>query len=95
MGLAEHFRDLLIAKLPATISILEVSDELKNRYLNQASLAKSSFLLSGLNILNQCDIDLARAKNRDYVELALSKLTFLGRAMEVDIFGNSGSQEKN
>lgn len=95
VGLAEHFRDLLIAKLPATISILEVSDELKNRYLNQASLAKSSFLLSGLNILNQCDIDLARAKNkRLHVELALSKLTFLGRAMEVDIFGNSGSQEK-
>jgi DNA polymerase-3 subunit gamma/tau len=95
VGLAEHFRDLLIAKLPATISILEVSDELKNRYLNQASLAKSSFLLSGLNILNQCDIDLARAKNkRLHVELALSKLTFLGRAMEVEIFGNNGSQEK-
>lgn len=95
VGLAEHFRDLLIAKLPATISILEVSDELKNRYLYQASLAKSSFLLSGLNILNQCDIDLARAKNkRLHVELALSKLTFLSRAMEVEIFGNNGSQEK-
>jgi len=95
VGLAEHFRDLMIAKLPATISILEVSDELKNRYFNQASLAKSSFLLSGLNILNQCDIDLARAKNkRLHVELALSKLTFLSRAMDVDIFGNNGSQEK-
>jgi DNA polymerase-3 subunit gamma/tau len=95
VGLAEHFRDLMIAKLPATISILEVSDELKNRYFNQASLAKSSFLLSGLNILNQCDIDLARAKNkRLHVELALSKLTFLNRAIEADIFGNNGSQEK-
>ncbi len=95
VGLAEHFRDLMIAKLPATISILEVSDELKNRYFNQASLAKSSFLLSGLNILNQCDIDLARAKNkRLHVELALSKLTFLSRAMDVDIFGNNISQEK-
>jgi DNA polymerase III subunit gamma/tau len=95
VGLAEHFRDLMIAKLPATISILEVSDELKNRYFNQASLAKSSFLLSGLNILNQCDIDLARAKNkRLHVELALSKLTFLNRAIETDIFGNNGSQEK-
>jgi len=95
VGLAEHFRDLMIAKLPATISILEVSDELKNRYFNQASLAKSSFILSGLNILNQCDIDLARAKNkRLHVELALSKLTFLSRAMDVDIFGNNGSQEK-
>lgn len=94
-GLADHFRDLLIAKIPATISILEVSEELKNRYFNQASLAKSSFLLSGLNLLNQCDIDLVKAKNkRLHVELALSKLTFLNRAAEMNIFENIGSQEK-
>ena len=96
VGLADHFRDLLIAKLPATISILDVSDDLKKRYYNQAQLAKSSFLLSGLNILNQCDIDLSRAKNkRLQVELSLSKLTFLNRATDIEIFGiNNGSQEK-
>lgn len=96
VGLAEHFRDLLIAKIPATLSILDVSEELKKRYYNQALIAKSSFLLSGLNILNQCDIDLARAKNkRLQVELALSKLTYLNRVTEIDIFGsNSESQEK-
>lgn len=96
VGLAEHFRDLLIAKVPATLGILDVSDELKKRYYNQAMIAKASFLLSGLNILNQCDIDLARAKNkRLQVELALSKLTYLNRATDVDIFGNKAeSQEK-
>ncbi|MBK8624743.1 MAG: DNA polymerase III subunit gamma/tau [Saprospiraceae bacterium] len=96
VGLAEHFRDLLIAKVPATLGILDVSDELKKRYYNQAMIAKASFLLSGLNILNQCDIDLARAKNkRLQVELALSKLTYLNRASDVDIFGNKAeSQEK-
>jgi DNA polymerase-3 subunit gamma/tau len=96
VGLAEHFRDLLIAKIPATLGILDVSDELKKRYYNQAMIAKATFLLSGLNILNQCDIDLARAKNkRLQVELALSKLTYLNRATDVDIFGNKAeSQEK-
>jgi DNA polymerase-3 subunit gamma/tau len=96
VGLADHFRDLLIAKNQATLSILEASEDLKLRYKNQALLAKSSFLLSGLNILNKCDIDLVRAKNkRLQVELALSKLTFLQRAVNMDIFGmNSESQEK-
>ncbi len=94
-GLAEHFRDLMIAKIPATLSILEVSDDLKKRYFHQASLSKSSFLLSGLNILNQCDIDLIRAKNKRLnVELALSKLTFLNRALEVDIFSGTTQEKK-
>jgi len=94
-GLADHFRDLMVAKIPATISILEVSDELKQRYFHQASLAKSSFLLSGLNILNQCDIDLIRAKNKRLnVELALIKLTFLNRALEVDIFSGTTQEKK-
>lgn len=96
VGLADHFRDLLIAKSPATLSILEASDDLKLRYKNQATLSKSSFLLSALNILNKCDIDLVRAKNkRLQVEIALSKLTFLNRATEIEIFGvHTGSQEK-
>jgi len=96
LGLAGHFRDLLVAKMPATIHILDVSEELKKRYLHQASLAKTSFLLSGLNILNQCDLDLVRAKNRRLqVELALSKLTYLGKATEKNLFETTtDSQEK-
>ena len=95
-GLADHFRDLLIAKSPETLSILEASDDLKLRYKSQAALAKSSFLLSALNILNKCDIDLVRAKNkRLHVEIALSKLSFLNRAIDIEIFGtNTESQEK-
>lgn len=95
-GLAGHFRDLLVAKMPATIQILDVSEELKKRYLHQASLAKTSFLLSGLNILNQCDLDLVRAKNRRLqVELALSKLTYLGKTTEKNLFeAPTESQEK-
>lgn len=95
VGMAEHFRDLMMAKVPATITILEMSSDLKNRYTLQASLAKTSFLFSGLNILNQCDIDLVRAKNkRLHVELALGKLTYLNRLVNSDIFGTTESQEK-
>lgn len=97
LGLADHFRDLLMAKVPSTLQILDLSDELKSRYANQASLATSSFLLSGLNILNQCDIDLVRAKNkRLQVELALTKLTYLNRTIHANVFGeyNDGLKKK-
>lgn len=95
VGIAEHFRDLLMAKVPSTLQILDLSNELKTRYANQAALAQSSFLLSGLNILNQCDIDLVRAKNkRLQVELALSKLTYLNRAIETNVFHNSDDNVK-
>ncbi len=96
VGLAEHFRDLLIARIPATLKILEGSDELKKRYYYQASLANSGYLLTGLNILNQTDINLSRSKNkRLQVEVALSKITFLSAAKEADVFNISKvSQEK-
>jgi DNA polymerase-3 subunit gamma/tau len=95
VGLSDHFRDLLISKMPATLSILDVSDELKTRYQKQSNLAKHSFLLSGLNILNQCDIDILRAKNkRLHIELALSKLTFLNKAIQVDIFSEDSQEKK-
>ena len=95
-GLADHFRDLLIAKMPQTTEILDISDELRARYTNQAALAKTSFLLSGLSILTQGEIDLVRAKNkRLHIELALSKLTYLNHAVKADIFGQqAGTQEK-
>lgn len=96
VGLAEHFRDLLIAHIPATLKILEGSDDLKKRYYHQAYLADRGYLLSGLNILNQTDIHLARAKNkRLQVELALSKITYLSDAKDVNLFVNKENyQEK-
>ena len=95
-GLADHMRDLLVAKDARTHSLLDVSDTLKERYMHQAALAKKSVLLTGLDILNQCDITLPRAKNkRLYTEIALSKINFANRAIEAHLFGSPApSQEK-
>lgn len=95
-GLADHMRDLLVAKDARTHSLLDVSEGLKERYMHQAALTKKSVLLTGLDILNQCDIALPRAKNkRLYTEIALSKINFSNRAIETNIFGSSApSQEK-
>ncbi|WP_040302985.1 DNA polymerase III subunit gamma/tau [Algoriphagus machipongonensis] len=84
VGLSEHFRDLLVAKDPATVELIQVSENAKQRYLQQTEAASTSFLLSALNIANQCDIHYKTAKNqRLHVELALMKMSKLPQAFKL------------
>jgi DNA polymerase-3 subunit gamma/tau len=77
-GLSEHFRNLLVGKDASTIKLLEVSESIKARYLQQSQAASVSFLLSAMNIANQCDISYKQSKNqRLQVELALLKMSHL------------------
>ena len=77
-GLSEHFRNLLVGKDVSTIKLLEVSETIKARYLQQSQAASVSFLLSAMNIANQCDISYKLSKNqRLQVELALLKMSNL------------------
>lgn len=77
-GLSEHFRNLLVGKDTSTIKLLEVSETIKARYLQQSQAASVSFLLSAMNIANQCDISYKLSKNqRLQVELALLKMSNL------------------
>lgn len=83
-GLAEHVRNLLVCKDAETLALLEVSDNLKNRYQTQADLAPVSFLLTALNLLNECDIHYRMARNkRLHVEMALIKMTYISRALKI------------
>ena len=83
LGLSEHFRNLLVSRNDETVELLEVGEDLKERYLQQASLLHETFLLNALNILNQCDVDYKMAKNkRLHVEMALLKVCFLHTQIE-------------
>ncbi|CAM1341825.1 DNA polymerase III subunit gamma/tau [Tenacibaculum amylolyticum] len=74
-GLASHFRDLLVAKDTATISLLEVGDTIKKKYLEQASKAAMTFLLPAIDKANDCDLKYKTSKNqRLLVELCLMQL---------------------
>jgi DNA polymerase-3 subunit gamma/tau len=74
-GLSEHFRNLLVGKDQATLKLLEVSEGIKSKYLQQSQAASVSFLMSALNIANQCDLSYKLSKNqRLQVELALLKM---------------------
>lgn len=95
-GLADHFRELMISKFPETQKIVELSPELKERYIQQAALCPPSLIFSGMQILNQCELNLSRAKNRRlHVELALSKITYLQNLTHTDILQTAMSEKKN
>ena len=74
-GLASHFRDLLVCKNPATIELLEVGDDTKAKYLEQAKKASQDVLIKGIELANDCDLKYKTSKNqRLLVELTLMQL---------------------
>ncbi|MFB9842641.1 DNA polymerase III subunit gamma/tau [Mucilaginibacter ginsenosidivorans] len=83
-GLSEHFRNLLVSKDAATIKLLEVSEGIKAKYLQQSQAASVSFMLSAMNIANQCDLSYKLSKNqRLQVELSLLKMCHLPSAFNM------------
>ncbi|SEL90793.1 DNA polymerase III subunit gamma/tau [Parapedobacter koreensis] len=83
-GLGSHFRDLLVAKEPATLKLLDTSDTIRQRYLRQSHAISSGLLLSALNIANQCEVNYRTSKNqRLQVELALLKMCHIASAIQL------------
>lgn len=88
-GLATHIRNLLVSKEPATLKLLEVSENIKRKYMDQSQALSSGLLLSALNIANQCEIHYKSSKNqRLQVELALLKMCHIASAI---LLGKQGS----
>ena len=91
-GLASHFRDLMVCLHPNTIELLEVGEEAKKHYSEQSKKTSSSFLLSAIDLANDCDINYKSSKNqRLLVELTLMKLAsidFDGEKKKSESLGN-------
>lgn len=71
-GLARHIRNVLMAKDPVTLPLLETSEGTRQKYQQQALQAPTPFLYQALRLLNQCDINYRNSGNkRLLVELTL------------------------
>ena len=71
-GLARHIRNVLMAKDPVTLPLLETSEGNRQKYQQQAVTAPLPFLYKALRLLNQCDINYRTSGNkRLLVELTL------------------------
>ncbi len=74
-GFSKHFRDLLICKDQSTLQLLEVGNNIKEKYKLQSGQCPPEFLFECLNICGQCDMNFKSARNqRLHVELALVQL---------------------
>ena len=77
-GLSSHLRELLVCKDPVTIQLLEVGGEIKEQYKSQAIQCDNDFLVAGLEIANDCDLQYKVSQNkRLLVELALIRIAQL------------------
>ena len=77
-GLASHLRNVMMAKDPSTLTLLETSQQQVEKYKQQATKCPTNFLYRALKILNRCDLDYRQSNNkRLLVELTLIEVAQL------------------
>ncbi|MEZ4937835.1 MAG: DNA polymerase III subunit gamma/tau [Crocinitomicaceae bacterium] len=75
IGIAEHFRNLMICKDPKTHKMLELGDKIKQKYLDQSTSLSLPFIIRALGVISQADVDYKTSKNkRLLVEICLMQL---------------------
>ncbi len=92
-GFMEHMRNLLFAKDPQTLALMEISDESRAKFKSQAEKTSTSFLLSAMNICSQCEANYKSAKNpRLHLELCLLKINYLPSVFQPATEGGGGKK---
>ena len=77
-NLTAHLRDLLVSREPATLPLLEVSHDVRERYREQAQKCPERMLIHAIKLCNDCDLNYRASKNkRLLVELTLIQLAQL------------------
>ena len=82
-GLTSHFRDLMVCSQPETVALLEVGEDAKAKYTEQAKNVTKEFLVKAIDLANDADLKYKASRNqRLLVELTLMKLASLTYASE-------------
>ena len=85
VGLAAHIRNVLMSKDEKTVSLIETSDSLRQRYKDQAAKCPTSFLYKALKLFNQCDINYKQSSNKALlVELTLIQVAQITQPEDAD-----------
>lgn len=85
-GLAQHVRNVMMAKDSQTLPLLETSNEQKAKYLAQAQKAPTPFLYKALKIMNNCDVQYRQSSNkRLLVELTLIQVGQITQPEDQDV----------
>ena len=94
-GLASHFRDVLVSKDAATLSLLEVGASIRERYQQQAQKCDQKFLYRAMKLCNDCDLNYRTSKNkRLLVELTLIQCAQLTLPDADDVIGGRSPRKR-
>jgi DNA polymerase-3 subunit gamma/tau len=79
-GLNEHLRNLSMCKSPSTLALIDVGDNVKNEYLNQAKSIDPDMLIRLLSLFTKYEGEYKTSNNkRLHVEVALMLACYLKR----------------
>lgn len=85
-GLAQHVRNVMMAKDIQTLPLLETSEEQKAKYVEQAKKAPTPFLYKALQLMNNCDVQYRQSSNkRLLVELTLIQIGQITQPEDQDV----------
>ena len=74
-GLASHFRNLLVSKDESTLELLDVGENIKEKYKAQSKENTLPFLINALEILSNYDVQFKTSKNKRLLtEITLMQL---------------------
>ena len=102
LGLASHFRNLMVSKDDRTIKILEHSEETIEKFRSQASELNNDYLTELLTFTNEADSLYKTSQNpRLHVEILIMKLCSIGaqkkksKYLEADILAPISDKKKS
>lgn len=74
-GLAQYLRDLMVARDPATLPLLDADDSVKELMAKQGAEMQPEFFYAAMSLCNDADLAYRQASNKTFlVELLLIKL---------------------
>ncbi|MBR6455385.1 MAG: DNA polymerase III subunit gamma/tau [Prevotella sp.] len=95
-GLAAHVRNVLMAKDAQTLPLLEVSQQQRERYQQQAQKTPTPFLYRALQVMNQCDQGYRQSSNkRLLVELTLIQVAQITQPDDAESAGRGPKRLKS
>ena len=94
-GLTDHFRDLLVSRDTVTLPLLQVSEDVRARYSEQAMKYSPALIYKAMKIANDCSLAYKASRNKKLqVELALIMMAQLDENGEEVSSGRSPKRLK-
>ncbi len=94
-GLASYMRDLMVARTPSTLPLLDAPDSVKTRMASDSAKFPAEFFYKAMSILGDADLNYRLASNKQFhVELALIRLCQLSSPSPVNSGGGEGQLNK-